>query len=329
MGRDLPPWAALEAFIAAARSLSFREAAEELGLSAPAFTRRIQALEQHIGVRLFDRDARRASLTPAGRHYFHLVQPGFESLRIAAALMAPDARLRPLRMRISHSLATIWLAPRLAQFCAEHPQIDLQLQSAGTPDDLEAGLIDVGIFHSRTPLEGLAAERLFALEAFVVAAPSLAGIPLANLEDIVAHPLLDLTDPGEIWPEWLRAAGYAGPQPHKKFLFDSIEVMYQAAAAGVGLALGMRPIVDPFLATGRLRIALVPGHVMAGAYYVAATKRTLRHAAARKLWRWIAAQGAATANAELPPADPPQRIGRVKGRVLDKPPSTAKAWPLT
>jgi LysR family transcriptional regulator, glycine cleavage system transcriptional activator len=296
MGRDLPPWPALEAFIAAAKSLSFRQAAEELGLSAPAFTRRIQALERHVGVRLFDRDAERVSLTPAGRHYLHLVQPGFESLRTAAAFLAPDARLRPLRLRISHSLAAIWLAPRLAQFGAEHPQIDLQLQSAGTPDDLDAGLIDVGIFYSRMPLEGLAAERLFALEAFVVAAPSLAGTPLANLAEIAAHPLLDMTDPGEIWPDWLRAAGYAGTQPRKKFLFDSIEVMYQAAAAGVGLALGMRPIVDPFLAAGRLRIALTPGHAMAGAYYVAATKRTLRHAAARKLWRWIAAQVISSAN---------------------------------
>jgi LysR family transcriptional regulator, glycine cleavage system transcriptional activator len=294
MARDIPPWPALEAFVCAARSGSFKEAAQALNLSAPAFSRRIQTLERHLGMRLFDRDAQRAVLTPAGRHYFHLVEPGFESLRLATAAMVPDARTRPLRLRISHSLATIWLAPRLAGFCADHPGIDLQLKSAGTPDDLEAGLIDIGVFFSRTPLDGFVAEKLFALEAFVVASPALIETPLADFGDLAAHPLLDLTDPGEIWPEWLRMAGYDGELPRRKFLFDSIEVMYQAAAAGVGLALGMRPIVDPFLAAGRLRIALTLTQTVPGAYYVAATKRTLRHAAARQLWRWIGAQGMAT-----------------------------------
>jgi LysR family glycine cleavage system transcriptional activator len=302
MGRDTPPWPTLEAFVAAARSASFKEAATQLGLSAPAFTRRIQTLEHHVGLRLFDRDAQRAVLTAAGRHYFELLQPAFESLRAATAAMAPDARLRPLRLRISHSLATVWLAPRLARFCADHPDIDLQVQSSGTPDQLQSGLIDIGIFFSRAPFEGLAACRLFALDACIVAAPTLLDAPLPTLQDLALYPLLDLTDPGEIWPEWLQAAGYLGAQPRAKFLFDSIEVMYQAAAAGIGLALGLRPIVGPFLADGRLHIAFAQRYEMAGAYYVAATKETLRHTAARKLWRWIGEEGAADVLALQQPA---------------------------
>jgi len=293
MGRDTPPWLALEAFMAAARSGSFRQAADELGLSAPAFTRRIQSLEQHVGMRLFDRDMQRAVLTQAGRHYFGLLQPGFESLRNATAAMRPDARLRPLRLRVSHSLANAWLAPRLARFCADHPDIDLQIRSGGTPDELRSGLLDVGIFFSHTPLEDLTARKLFALEAFVVAAPSLIAQPLPALTDLGRYGLLDLTDPGEIWPEWLQAAGYDGVGPPAKFLFDSIEVMYHAAASGVGLALGLRPIVDPFLADGRLHIAFRQEQKVAGAYYLAATKETLRHRAARRLWQWIAEEGAA------------------------------------
>ncbi|MGP0057773.1 MAG: LysR substrate-binding domain-containing protein [Beijerinckiaceae bacterium] len=295
MGRDTPPWPALEAFVAAARSGSFKEAAQKLGLSAPAFTRRIQTLEHHVGLRLFDREAQRAVLTAAGRHYFELLQPAFESLCAATAAMTPDARARPLRLRISHSLATVWLAPRLAQFCASHPEIDLQLQARGTPDDLKAGLIDIGIFFSREPFEGLAVCKLFALEAFIVAAPTLFAAPLPTLQDLARYPLLDLTDPGEIWPEWLQAVGYDGARPTAKVLFDSIEVMYQAAAAGVGLALAFRPIVDPFLADGRLHVAFAQRQEMAGAYYAAATRQTLRHAAARKLWRCFGEEGAAGA----------------------------------
>jgi LysR family transcriptional regulator, glycine cleavage system transcriptional activator len=297
MGRDIPPWPALEAFVAAARCGSFRQAAEQLGLSAPAFTRRIQTLEHHVGVRLFERDGQQTRLTPAGRDYVDLVEPGFESLRAATAMLAPDARMRPLRLRISHTLATVWLAPRLARFHALHPDINLQMQSVGTPGQLHNGLIDVGIFFSRTPFEDLVVQKLFALEAFVVAAPQMLERPIATLEDLACAPLLDLTDPGEIWPEWLQAAGFDVPPPRPRFLFDSIEVMYQAASAGAGFALGLRPLVDPFLADGRLHIALTRRHAMPGAYYVVATRQVLRHAAARKLWRWIGKEGEAGAMA--------------------------------
>jgi LysR family transcriptional regulator, glycine cleavage system transcriptional activator len=121
--------------------------------------------------------------------------------------------------------------------------------------------------------------------------------PIATLEDLARSPLLDLTDPGEIWPEWLQAAGFDVPPPRPRFLFDSIEVMYQAASAGAGFALGLRPLVDPFLGDGRLHIALTRRHAMRGAYYVAATRQVLRHAAARKLWRWIGKEGEAGAMA--------------------------------
>lgn len=103
MGRDLPPWPALEAFIAAAQCGSFKAAAEYLNLSAPALTRRIQTLKHHLGARLFDRNAKRALLTGAGRHHFDRLRPGFESLRSAMLAMRPDGHGRPVRLRISHS----------------------------------------------------------------------------------------------------------------------------------------------------------------------------------------------------------------------------------
>jgi LysR family transcriptional regulator, glycine cleavage system transcriptional activator len=301
MGRDMPPWPALEAFMAAAQSGSFKEAAEHLNLSAPALTRRIQTLEHHVGARLFDRKAQRARLTAAGRHYAECLRPGFESLRTAMADLRPDAHARPLRLRISHSLAILWLTPRLPRFFEKHPGIDLQLQSAGTRDGLEAGIIDVGIFFSREPLEGLAAAALFQLDSFIVAAPQLLDRPLPRLEDLAsdtaAWPLLDLTDPGAAWPEWLRASGCADLEAHTRVLFDSIQAMYQAASAGLGLALGFNPLVDPFLRDGQLRIVGEQRHRMAGAYYVVTTRRALQQKAVRALWHWIAREGRVVASA--------------------------------
>jgi LysR family glycine cleavage system transcriptional activator len=310
MGRDMPPWPALEAFMAAAQSGSFKEAAERLNLSAPALTRRIQALEHHLGARLFDRKAQRAVLTAAGRHHADRLRPGFDSLRAAMAEMRPDARSRPLRLRISHSLANLWLTPRLPSFLEEHPGIDLQLQSAGTPDALEAGLVDIGIFFSRTALEGLAAAPLFQLDAFIVAAPTLLDRPSPRPEDpasdlssdLASWPLLDLTDPGAVWPDWLRTSGCAGSEAHTRIFFDSIQAMYQAAANGLGLALGFNPLVDLFLNDGRLRIASQHRRRMPGSYYVAATRRALQQKAVRTLWHWIAREGRAAAAATSPAA---------------------------
>jgi LysR family transcriptional regulator, glycine cleavage system transcriptional activator len=300
MGRDMPPWPALEAFLAAARSGSFKEAAQALNLSAPALTRRIQTLEHHIGATLFDRKAKRAVLTTAGRHYSDRLRPGFESLRAAMLETRPDGHARPLRLRISHSLANLWLTPLLPRFCEKYPDIDLQLQSAGTPEALEAGLVDIGVFFSRDPLGGLAAAPLFRLDAFIVAAPKMLDRPLPRLRDLASYPLLDLTDPGAIWPEWLRAFGCAGGEAHTRFLFDSIEAMYQAASAGLGLALGFNPAVDPFLTDGRLCIVGEQRHRMPGDYYVATTRRALQHNAVRALWHFIAREGGAAAPRSAP-----------------------------
>ncbi len=254
MGRDMPPWPALEAFMAAAQSSSFKRSRRSPQPQRAGPPRRIQTLEHHVGARLFDRKAQRALLTAAGRHYADRLRPGFENLRSAMAEMQPDAHARPLRLRISHSLAILWLTPRLPGFCEKHPGIDLQLQSVGTRDALEAGLIDIGIFFSRGPLEGLAAAPLFQLDSFVVAAPKLLDRRLPGLEGLTSCPLLDLTDPGALWPEWLRAFGCADREAHTHLLFDSIQAMYQAASAGLGLALGFNPLVDPFLDDGRLRV---------------------------------------------------------------------------
>lgn len=296
MGRNMPPWPALEAFLAAAQSNSFKEAARDLNLSAPALTRRIQTLERHVGARLFDRKAQRALLTTAGRRYFDRLRPGFESLPTAMAEMRPQAQARPLRLRISHSLAILWLTPRLPRFCEAYPDIDLQLQSAGTPDALDARLVDVGVFFSRDPLQGLAAAPLFPVDAFIVAAPKMLERQLLHVDDLSTCPLLDLTDPGAVWPEWLRAFGHADGT-HTRLLFDSIEAMYQAAAAGLGLALGFNPVVDSFLNDGRLHIVGEYRYRIPGAYYVATTRRALQQKAVRALWQWIAREGAAGTSA--------------------------------
>jgi len=270
MKRRSPPWGAIEAFIVATRVGSFKEAASQLGLSPPAFSRRIQALEDHLNVKLFDRTAALPVMTVAGERYLTRLQPGYDAIRAATDWMAPDADKRPLRIGVSQSFALGWLVPRLPRFYAQTSGIELVLQTRGNKFDLRGGAADVGIFYGRGDWDHLASQKLFGLNAAVLTAPSLAsGMPLPQkLEDLCGHRLLDLTDPPNQWDEWLAFAGYRGPRPDHRLTFDSYQVMYEAAAQGLGVTLGAHPLVDPFLEDGRLRCAFDLHLPMSGSYYV-------------------------------------------------------------
>jgi len=123
-----------------------------------------------------------------------------------------------------------------------------------------------------------------------VASPSLTGPRTDRLESLLRHPLLDLIEPPNLWRHWLARAGYAGTVPAPRLTFEGVQVMYAAAARGLGRALGMRPLVDPFLADGRLAIANERCVKIAGAYYLAATPEMRRQRSVQALWRWLVAE---------------------------------------
>ena len=98
--RDLPPLSALRAFEAAARHMSFRVAAEELGLTQSAISHQVAALEQHFGARLFDRAGRRIALSEPGRLLFPLVRDGFDRLTQGADLLRRARMTDDLRVQV-------------------------------------------------------------------------------------------------------------------------------------------------------------------------------------------------------------------------------------
>jgi LysR family glycine cleavage system transcriptional activator len=295
MKRRSPPWGAIEAFVTAARTDSFKDAAEMLGLSPPAFSRRIQALECHVGVKLFDRATPAPTLTVAGAHYLERLQPGYDAMRAATDWMVPDADRRPIRIGVSQSLAVSWLVPRLSRFYAQADGIQLALQSTNHGADLRGGGADITILYGTGHWDHLVSQKLFALDAFVVSAPRLVdGRPVPrSVGALAGQRLFDLVHPADQWTEWLTLAGYGGGVQTERVLFDSAQVMYEATARGLGIALGVRPLVDPFLADGRLEVAFDLTLPMSGSYYLAAQPDIRRQRAVQTLWRWLVAEAAA------------------------------------
>lgn len=282
--RRAPPLIAIEAFLAAAEGGSFRAAADALSLSAPAVTRRVQALERHAGGRLFDRHAGGAALTARGRELLARLGPAMGGIRAA---MAPHEERKPVRLRISRSLAALWLVSRLARCPSE---IGLDFRADLTLDDLRKGAADLGIFFGDCAGSGLVVAPLLQIALSVVSAPRLAdGRPAPErLDDLSSFRLLNLSNPSRLWRQLL-------PEATEFLTFDGIHPMFEAAAQGLGVAPGIFPLVEPYLASGRLIEAGFCPRAPAGAYYLVATEHALRSAAVANLRRWLVAEAGSPA----------------------------------
>lgn len=171
MRRQTPPLEAAEAFILAARSVSFRAAADELALSPSAFSRRIQMLENFVGVPLFDRSGVSVRLTEAGQRYLAAISPAIDTIRRATVQMHERAGSRVLRLVTSHSFAMGWLMSRLPDLAQRHG-IDVELSIGRDAQALRSGEADIAIWGGRPEGEDdLPHERLIDLSAVLAAAP--------------------------------------------------------------------------------------------------------------------------------------------------------------
>lgn len=290
MNRRSPPWGAIEAFVVAARVGGFKVAAEELGISASAFSRRIQTLEAHVGARLFDRGEPAPTLTAAGRRYLGRLAPGYEAIRAATDWMVPTPGRRPLRVGVTQSLAVSWLLPRLKDFQTRHPDIEVTLHTRSGTVDLAGGAADVGLIYGDGQWPGLRARRLMELEGFVVCAPELLGRGRQRLAALRGARLLETLVPPSTWQVWLDQTGEAITESTERLYFDSSQVMYEAAVRGMGVAFGIRPLVDAYLRDGRL-IQVLPRSIrLPGGYYVAALPSMHKEVAVRAFWQWLVQQ---------------------------------------
>lgn len=257
MRRRLPPLNALRLFEAAARHLSFRQAADELRLTPSAVSHGIQALERWLGTPLFARGAKGLSLTEAGLRYFPHVQAALD--RIAAGTdEISTQRERQLRISATPTFANRILLPLLTEFSRAYPDIAVAVDTSYTPVPLGEGGADVAIRMGRGGWPGLVANELLRETLVPVCAPErLREFADQTLADL---PLIHVTTVSEDWARWATATGRAAPATDSGLRFDTIQMAFDAAARGLGVAIGRRPLVDAELQSGRL-VPLWPSEV--------------------------------------------------------------------
>jgi LysR family glycine cleavage system transcriptional activator len=241
--RAIPPLPALLAFERAASQLSFRRAARDLSLSPSAISHQIRGLEEQFGVKLFVRGARSVRLTADGERYF---------AKVSAAALQDAGRDMLRHRRDAH--AELWISslpfftsavliPALPEFKRRNPALTLRIEATHHYADFNASRVDVAIRYGREHSTGLKFEPLVAVKGLPVCAPALVKGGLKTPEDLSRAVLIHLTTQPRAWPAWLKEAGFSHLTPRGHLWLDSVPAMLEAAEQGLGVTLGMSPLI--------------------------------------------------------------------------------------
>jgi LysR family transcriptional regulator, glycine cleavage system transcriptional activator len=301
----LPPLNALRVFEAAARHLSFKEAANELSITQAAVSHQVKSLEEYLGVELFRRSGRGVQLTEAARAALPRLRDGFDALAAAVEQIRERGEETDLAITAPPVFTARWLMPRLADFSKRNPKIEVRVVASSKMVD--AGALDTAVMAGTLDLRddasgveihlglgeypGYRSDRLFGVSMVVVANPGLGD--LKSPEDLARQVLLhddamDLVAHGNAWQKWLEAAGVgdkvdAAHGPH----FSSNILSLEAASQRLGVALALRPLVNDDIASGRLVAPFATEMKPVGAYYLVAPEVIAERPAVSTFRKWL------------------------------------------
>jgi LysR family transcriptional regulator, glycine cleavage system transcriptional activator len=295
MMRQLPPLNGLRAFEAAARHLSFTQAAEELFVTQAAISHQVKGLEEILGEPLFRRVNRGLILSEAGQTLFPAVRDGLDTMATAVRQLSDNSRQGMLTVSTLDSIASAWLVPRLGNFRERHPDLDVRLTMGDALVDFARDEVDLAIRYGRGDWPGCQIQFLMNEEIFPVASPQLIadGPSIEHPRDLANYTLLHDTLP-EDWGDWFRANDAGGVKPRGSIQIEHSHIIVQAAMAGQGIALGRSVLVRDALATGRLVRLFDTAMRVDYAYYVVGAAATWDNPRIKAMRDWLADEAALT-----------------------------------
>lgn len=255
------------AFLAVAKHLNFRAAADELALTQSAVSRQIQALEDEVGVALFLRHTRAVELTSAGAQLQRAVAPALERMDAAVRLVRQTAGRRSVAITTWASFASMWLIPRMEEFQRDNPGIDIRIDASDVQVDLETSDVDLALRYAMPAGATQGGIRLFGEQLAVVASPWLlkSGQPIRKPADVAKFTLIEAGDAHRTqhmewlsWRRWFETQGLSNVEPKRWLYFNYAHQIVQAALTGQGVALARMPLIADSLASGDL-VEVLPG----------------------------------------------------------------------
>jgi LysR family transcriptional regulator, glycine cleavage system transcriptional activator len=294
--RRLPPLETLRVFEAAERHKSFKDAGDELGVTASAVSHRVATLEEELGTTLFVRHTRRIEVTPEGERLAAGVRRGLLEFRHAVTSIN---RRDGTQIRITGipSHVTRWLAPRLHRFRAAHPDIELHITADLALADLRQRTFEVALRFGSGVYPGLHAEHLMGDAIFPVASPRyLAEVgPIKKPTDLLRTTrILDVTaendESGTNWRTWLQYHDLPMAAFDRGMQFNGAAITLEAAAGGLGVAMARKTLVGEEIRSGRL-VQVLPGEIKTNwKHYALALPETADWPPLRAFVAWLRAE---------------------------------------
>lgn len=251
--KSLPPLDGLNAVIAARDTGSFTAAAERLGLTHGAVSRRVHAVEHWLGTAVFERHGRGVRPTPAGQRFIAQVEQALSAISDSADRWRPRRELPVIRLSVVPSFARLWLLPRMRLLQDVPAQRRIELIVEHRLADLAGGEVDLAVRYGKGPWRDASAQLLFKERLLPVASPDLAaelgGHP--NASRLADAPLLHDSDISQ-WRAWLKAQGAAYRSKAADQRFEDYDLVLAAAKAGLGVALLRAPLAEEAIASGEL-----------------------------------------------------------------------------
>lgn len=255
--RDLPPLKALRVFEACVRLGSFTKAAKELNVGQPAVSHQIQALEDDIGLRLFDRSAAQTTPTAEALAYHKRISAALDDIAKTTGAMREQARKPGLTLATYPGIAMFWLMPKLSQLKQSEPDLAVRVTTAERDRDIPLDDVDCAILFGDGNWKGRESHLLMREVVVPIASPSLAARfrdqPLAAI--LETGPLIHLEDRDRRWFTWQDWRDARAPDSAR--IDGGIEVTNHGIAIhetlmGHGIALGWKGVIDDLLANGLL-----------------------------------------------------------------------------
>lgn len=288
------PLTALRAFEAAARSLSFKVAAAELGVTPASVSNQIRQLEKSWACLLFVRKTRQLELTAQGHALFTVVAQAFSGLSQgieALDFTGYSAGVKQVTLAVGPLFGARWLAPRLGHWYAQHPQYVLALHQAEPIRHAHQLQTTAAIAWGDGHWPGLHAQRLLDCWFAPVLSPALlekhAG--LAAAADLARYPVVHQQTRTD-WSAWMAQAEAGTVQFLRETVMADANMAIQAAIDGQGVALGVFPLVQGDIDAGRLVCPLDKPLRTADNYYLLTRPEDQHRREVQAMATWMAAQ---------------------------------------
>ena len=257
-------------------------------ITASAVSHQIKNLEEELGIQLFERSARDLSLTDAGESLYAEVSPLIEQINDVVARYKDGGVRATIRISVQPFFASEYFVPRLSEFTARHPEIDIQVGTSDESAEKHPSDADLSIRLFRSPPPDLPSDLLFPLRMVAAGSPDFKkGLQVKKKKIVSEFPIIVHETHPKAWSQWSEASGIALPETTKVTRLDSMIAVVRAVERGIGAALVPVPIADLWFKQGSIVRLFKQELVSKSSYYLVSTEDRLSDPAVAGLRDWI------------------------------------------